>query len=116
MNVEEFREYCLRLPHVTESFPFNESVLVFKVCNKMFALADINEFSYINLKCDPSYALELRSNYNEIIGAYHMNKTHWNSVSTKGSLSENFIKSMISDSYNLIYNKLPKKIRDGHRA
>lgn len=114
MNVEDFRNYCMQKPFVSESFPFNESVLVFKVHDKMFALADIEEFDNINLKCDPEYALELRAEHSEIKGAFHMNKTHWNSVSTKGKLKEDFIHSLINHSYDLIYNKLPKRIRDGH--
>lgn len=116
MNVEQFREYCIAKPYVSESFPFNETVLVFKVCDKMFALADIEDFDNINLKCDPEVAIELRSKHSEVVGAFHMNKTHWNSVSTKGNLSEKLIKTMIDDSYALVYNKLPKRIRDGHRA
>lgn len=113
MNIEQFREYCLSKPHVSESFPFNETVLVFKVHNKMFALADIEGFDSINLKCDPEFALELRSNYSEITGAFHMNKTHWNSVSTKGALTDDMMYKLIDDSYRLIYEKLPKKLKDG---
>jgi len=59
MNIEEYREYCIAKPGVTESFPFDESTLVFKVMGKMFALAGITNFSYINLKCDPEIAIEL---------------------------------------------------------
>ncbi|HEY8387853.1 MAG TPA: MmcQ/YjbR family DNA-binding protein, partial [Parasegetibacter sp.] len=53
MNIETFRNYCLSLKGVTESFPFDESTLVFKVMNKVFALTDIDIFASINLKCDP---------------------------------------------------------------
>ena len=38
MNIEELREYCMDKKHVTESFPFDNETLVFKVMNKMFAL------------------------------------------------------------------------------
>ena len=41
MNIEQFRNYCLSKKHVTESFPFDEVTLVFKVANKMFALAGL---------------------------------------------------------------------------
>ncbi|MBR2200225.1 MAG: MmcQ/YjbR family DNA-binding protein, partial [Bacteroidales bacterium] len=37
MNIEKFREYCLSLPQVTEDFPFDDDVLTFRVCNKIFA-------------------------------------------------------------------------------
>ena len=61
MDVETFREYCLGKPHVTEGTPFGETVLVFKVGGKMFALVALDEIPpRANLKCDPDLALELR--------------------------------------------------------
>ena len=41
MNVEEFRSYCLSLGNVSESFPFDNKTLVFKVNEKIFALTNI---------------------------------------------------------------------------
>ncbi len=114
MNVEEFRDYCLSKKNVSESFPFDDKVLVFKVHNKMFALANIVDFDGINLKCEPEKAIELREEYKEIKPGYHMSKKHWNTVSTRGSLSSGFIKSLIDESYNLIVASLPKKLRHEH--
>jgi predicted DNA-binding protein (MmcQ/YjbR family) len=60
-ETEMIREYCLAKPAVTESLPFNYTVLVFKVMGKMFALLDLSEDSRgISLKCDPELAIELR--------------------------------------------------------
>src|SRR5690554_7052816 len=60
MNVEDFREYCLQKQHVEESFPFDETTLVFKLNNKIFALLSLNDLkNSCNLKCDPEKALEL---------------------------------------------------------
>ncbi len=42
MDLEQFREYCLRKSSATESTPFGEDVLVFKVGGKMFALAALD--------------------------------------------------------------------------
>lgn len=54
MNNEEIREYCLSKSGVTESLPFNDTALVFKVLDKMFALLDLSEDSMgITLKCNP---------------------------------------------------------------
>ena len=61
MNFEEIREYCLAKSGVTEEFPFNDTALVFKVADKMFALLDLSEEERgISLKCDPELAFELR--------------------------------------------------------
>jgi predicted DNA-binding protein (MmcQ/YjbR family) len=43
MNIEDFRLYCLSKKGVTESFPFDETTLVFKVMGKMFALTDTED-------------------------------------------------------------------------
>ena len=57
MNVEEYREYCISKKGVTESFPFDEVTLVFKVMGKMFALCGLDHVPLrINLKCDPGRA------------------------------------------------------------
>lgn len=42
MNVEEIRQYCLSKKGVSESLPFNDTSLVFKVANNMFALLDLS--------------------------------------------------------------------------
>jgi predicted DNA-binding protein (MmcQ/YjbR family) len=112
MTLEEFREYCMMKAGVTEHLPFDINTLVFKVGNKMFALTDINHFESINLKCDPDRAIELREQYSEIIGGYHMNKRLWNTVSTRGTLEDKFIFELIDHSYDLIVASLPKKIRE----
>lgn len=102
MNIEEFRDFCLALPEVTEDFPFDEKTLVFKVSGKLFALTDVDGFVSINLKCDPVRAIQLREEFEEIIPGYHMNKKHWNTVATSGRISDVFLKELILDSYRLV--------------
>jgi len=63
MNNEEIREYCLSKNQVAESFPFNDTALVFKVAGKMFALLDLSENSKgLTFKCEPELAVELKLN------------------------------------------------------
>lgn len=108
MNIEEFRDYCITKKAVTESFPFNETVLVFKVAGKMFALTDLTPPFKINLKCDPERALELREKYPCVLPGYHMNKKLWNTIAIDGTLSDDFLKELIKHSYDLIVASLPK--------
>jgi len=110
MNIEEFREYCLSKKSVTESFPFDETTLVFKVAGKMFALTDTHDDFSINLKCDPEKAIELRERYPVVIPGYHMNKKHWNTVNIDGSIPNDLVYQWIDDSYNLIVKKLPRSL------
>jgi predicted DNA-binding protein (MmcQ/YjbR family) len=113
MNLEEFREYCLQKRKVTEGMPFGETVLVFKVAGKMFALASLDEVpATANLKCDPDRALELRDRYEEVQPGYHMNKKHWNTVSIEGAIPAPELRRMIDHSYELIVQSLPKKQRE----
>lgn len=112
MHIEAFYTYCHSLPGATEDFPFDEQTLVFKVKGKMFALTNVDTFESINLKCDPVRALELRAAYEEVRPGYHMNKKHWNTVSMRGGLDEDFIKELIRHSYDLVVAKLTKKQRE----
>jgi len=112
MNVEEFREYCLIKKGVEESFPFDESTLVFKVMGKMFALTGLDREEFrINLKCDPERAIELRDEYPDIQPGWHMSKKHWNTVICEGDLEVNFIKELVDHSYDLVCSKLTKKLK-----
>jgi predicted DNA-binding protein (MmcQ/YjbR family) len=113
VNLEEIREYCLSKPGATESFPFNDTALVFKVAGKMFALLDLSEDSRgLTLKCDPCLALELRERYSEVFPAWHFNKQHWNGINLDGSISNNLLKEWIDHSYKIVYESLPKSNRD----
>ncbi|NND62688.1 MAG: MmcQ/YjbR family DNA-binding protein [Flavobacteriaceae bacterium] len=111
MNIEEVRDYCLAKKGVTESFPFDEVTLVFKVMNKMFALASLERNPLtVNLKCDPERSVSLREQYDgEIIPGFHMNKLHWNTVTMEGNVPRDLIIELIDHSYQLIIDSLPKK-------
>ena len=111
MNIEEFREYCMAKPGVTEDFPFDETTLVFKVMGKMFVLTNLEGDWSLNLKCDPTRAIELREEYPAIQPGYHMNKAHWNTVNMDGSLSRKLIQELTDHSYQLVVGKLPLKLR-----
>lgn len=112
MDVETFREYCLKKKHVTEGTPFGEDVLVFKVASKMFALAALDEIpATANLKCDPDLALELRDRYEQVRPGYHMNKKHWNTIEIDSGLPEPELRKMIDHSYDLVVKSLPKAVR-----
>ena len=112
MNIETIREYCITKKEVSESFPFDESTLVFKVFDKMFALLSLEGDSNLNLKCDPEWAVELREKYSFITPGYHMNKQHWNSIDLVETGSEKLIFEMIDHSYQLVVNKLPSSKRE----
>lgn len=108
----ELRQFCLSLDSTTESFPFDESTLVFKVGGKIFALLNTEESSSINLKCEPEKAIDLRERYAAIQPGYHMNKKHWNTISFDPEISIDFLKELILHSYELVLKSLPKKVQN----
>lgn len=110
MNVEDLRSYCLSKKAVTESTPFDDVTLVFKVAGKMFALLPLDAIELsINLKCDPERAIALREKYPAVLPGYHMSKIHWNTVMIDGTFSRDELIEMIDHSYDLIVGSLSKK-------
>jgi predicted DNA-binding protein (MmcQ/YjbR family) len=106
MNIEDIREYALSLKNVSESFPFGEDTLVFKVDNKIFLLTSLSsEVLRFNVKCNPEYAIELREQYSSVLPGYHMNKKHWNTILVDGTLTAKQLKGFIKDSYDLVARK-----------
>ncbi len=112
MNIEEYREYCLAKAAVTETTPFDKNTLVFKVHGKMFALTGMEKFESINLKCDPEYAIQLREENEGVQPGFHMNKTHWNTVLTDGSVADELLLELIDHSYELVVKGLRRKVRE----
>lgn len=111
MTIEKLRDYCLSKAHTTEGFPFDEKTIVFKVAGKMFALADVEGFSGVNLKCDPERAIELREEFESIQPGWHMSKTHWNTVQNQGDVSDKLMLELVDHSYDQVVKSLTKKLQ-----
>ncbi|OXM46363.1 MmcQ/YjbR family DNA-binding protein [Amycolatopsis alba] len=110
MTPAALRKLCLGFPGAREEFPFDEHSSVFKVAGKMFALSPLKAKPLrINLKCEPDLAVRLRAEHPAIIPGYHMNKQHWNTVHLDGSLTDDFVRELIEDSYDLVVAGLPKR-------
>jgi len=117
MTIEGYHTFCLSLPNTFEDFPFDQKTMVIKVGSskkesKMFALTNIEEFEYINLKVDPKESLRLQEEYDAITPGWHMNKKHWISVAMDESLPDEMVERLIEDSYNLVKKSLSKKVKD----
>jgi len=108
VDIESYRSYCLSHKGVTEEFPFGESVLVYKVMGKMFALAGVEHFESVNLKVDPEKGVELRERYAAVQPGYHMNKKHWITVLIDGSIPDRLLRQWIDHSYDLVASGLTK--------
>lgn len=114
MDIATFREYCLSLPEVQETLPFDDDTLVYKVSGRMFAMITMSHPDHFAVKCHPDRALLLRDRYQEITSAYHLNKRHWNDVSIEGELPDSFLKAEIRHSYFAVVrqNVTPRQSRE----
>ena len=113
MNLDSILNFCAGLKGSVQDFPFDEKTLAMKVQGKIYALMDVEKATYINLKCDPERALDLRERYPAIIPGFHMNKKHWNSVGITQDIDDSLIQELIVHSYELVVQSLPKKLQNG---
>lgn len=111
MNIEHLLDHCMAKKGVEETFPFGPDTLVFKVMGKIFALISLSNPNQVNLKCNPEKAIEMRANFMAVFPAFHMNKSHWNTVKFNEDVCDSLILEMVNDSYNLVIAKLPKKLK-----
>lgn len=116
LTLEQLTDFCMDFPGANQDFPFDTKTMVFKISGKMFALINVEQWMQgverINVKCTPTYALQLREEYEAIIPGYHMNKKHWNTlVLHEGELSKELVFQLIDNSYNLVIQGLSKKER-----
>lgn len=114
MDIESIRKYAISKEGVTESFPFDETTLVFKVKGKIFMMMNLDGISSICLKCDPERAINLREGYSFIeSGGCHMSKRTWNHIDISAAgATDTFISELIDHSYQLVVAGLPKIIRE----
>ena len=110
MNIKDFFETCQAISEVvTSDLPFNESALVFRIENKIFAMVDLDDFEKgINLKCDPERAIELREEFTGIQPGYHTSKKHWNLVIPNSDVPDKLLKELVQHSFNLVKPKSKK--------
>ena len=113
MTFETLDRYLLSKQGTTFDYPFDEEVRVYRIADKIFALTTNTHPLRVNLKCDPIYALELRSLYESVTAGYHMNKKHWNTVQIEDAdIDEESIFELIDHSYDLVFKSLTKKKRE----
>lgn len=106
MTRDEFIEFCRSIPGASADKPFNgnfDSVVCrHTIGRKWFALVMQHDGGCIvNLKCDPQEAELLRKLFTGVTPAYHMNKTHWNSVRLGSDVPDEELRRMILSSFEL---------------
>jgi predicted DNA-binding protein (MmcQ/YjbR family) len=99
----QLRRLCLAFPSAEETFPFGPETSVFKVGEKMFALAQLKQKPLkLSVKCEPELGEELRGSYEEIEPGYHLNKRHWLTVTCGGEAPDELVRELAAGSYDLV--------------
>lgn len=104
-NREETVRFCLTLKNVYDDQPFHDpnwTVIRHRDNRKIFAwIFEREGHIWINVKCSPEWRDFWRQIHKSVIPAYHLNKTHWNSIILDGTIPEEEVKRMIGESYDL---------------
>lgn len=109
MNIELLREFCLAKRGVTESLPFDEETLVFKVCGKIFAVLALEKPDRVVMKCHPARVHELRDRYVAIGEAPYFHKASWNQIRFDLDADDALILHLLDHAYGETLRGLPKK-------
>lgn len=116
MTRRELINYCLTYPDAYEDYPFDEfpddprawTVIRRRSNKKSFAFIYQRGGLCVNLKCEPMRADFLRKVYRGVTPAYHMNKTHWNTVRPDSDVTGEELRDMIRESYELTASRRKK--------
>ena len=111
MDVDGIRKHCLSFPHTMEMVEW-EADLVFKVGGKMFAVPPLEVAPVrLSFKCTPENFLELCERPG-IIPAPYMARARWVALETLNAVSESELRDLLMQSYQLVWERLPKKRRE----
>ena len=112
MDPEAIRKYCLSLPNVTERVQWGNDLL-FCIGGKMFAVAglDAKYPTKLSFKCTPEKFAELVE-MEGIVPAPYVARYHWVALEDLDALPARELKALLKNAYQLVHDKLPKKVRD----
>jgi len=111
MNVDWLREVCLSFPGATEQIQWG-SDLLFKVGGKMFAVTPLEPAPVcLSFKASPEHFAELTERPN-IIPAPYLARAQWVALETRDALAPDELARLLRESYDMVFAKLPKKVRD----
>jgi len=111
MDVEWLRKTCLDFPGATEQIQWG-SDLLFKVAGKMFAVTPLEPAPVcLSFKASPESFAELTERA-DIIPAPYLARAQWVALQTRDALPPDELARLLRQSYDMVFAKLPKKMRD----
>lgn len=114
MTREEILSFGMSFPATYTEAPFRDTnwqLVRVKGSKKVFLWTYMREgYLNINIKVNPEWRDFWRNAYESVIPGWHQNKEHWNTVIIDGTISDDDIKRMISESYEIITDSPTKRI------
>lgn len=113
---EEVLAYGLSFPYTYQDAPFRDTnwqlVRVHGSKKAFLWTYEKDRQIRINIKVDPEWRDFWRNAYDAVLPGYHQNKEHWNTVILDGSVPDDTLKQMITESYDLVADSPTKRIYD----
>ena len=112
MRYDWMDDFLMEKQGVTKDLQKDWNWIRYQIGGKMFAaicLGEDNQPVYITLKLEPMEGDFLRSQYEDIIPGYYMNKVHWNSIQPDGAVPDELLKELLDKSYALVLHTFSKK-------
>lgn len=109
MNIDQLRKYCLSFPGATEDIKWGAD-LCFSVGAKMFCVTGADTMSGLSIKCTPQKFDELIEREG-IDPAAYVGRYKWVHISNLDAVTPQELKALIAESYRLVFDKLPPKIK-----
>jgi predicted DNA-binding protein (MmcQ/YjbR family) len=110
-DIDWVREFCLSFPHATEQVTWGAD-LTFRISGKIFAVTVLEPAKvWLSFKCSAENFAELTERAG-IIPAPYMARAQWVALETKDALPKQELASLLRESYELVFAKLPKKTRE----
>ena len=110
-HIDWIRAFCLSLPHATEDIQW-EHDLLFRIARKIFCVLCLEPTAPVKFcfKCTPEKFAELIE-IEGIIPAPYMARNHWVAIVELSAMRQPEIKELIRNSYQMVFEKLPKKLQ-----
>jgi predicted DNA-binding protein (MmcQ/YjbR family) len=110
MNIEQLRKFCLSFPGATEDIKWGAD-LCFCVGGKMFCVTGADSMqSGLSIKCTPEKFDELIEREG-IDPAAYVGRYKWVRIHDLNAVTPAELKTLIEKSYQLVFDKLPSRIK-----
>ena len=112
MKYEWIDSYLLAKAGISKNLQTEWNWIRYVIDGKMCVAVCLDEQDnpyYITLKLRPENGMDLQEQHEDIIPGYYMNKKHWNSIKVNGSISDQLLKDMLDEAYELVLSSFSKK-------